>query len=115
MRMAVAYALLDACPEIRLPHLQAALACWRYAEQSVRFVFGKMTGNPIADVIIGALGEADDGLSLTDIHNVLGRNARASEIHQALHILTKSGLARGEMRTVEGAKRSTTIWHAVQP
>lgn len=38
-RIAALYALLDAAPAIGVPHLEAALALWDYARDSVRHVF----------------------------------------------------------------------------
>ncbi|MBK6426816.1 MAG: DUF3987 domain-containing protein [Blastocatellia bacterium] len=39
IRLALLYALLDGAGEIRLPHLSAALALWRYCHDSVRCIF----------------------------------------------------------------------------
>ena len=47
------YALLDGSAVIRLEHLQAALAIWRYCEESARLIFGDKLGDPDADVILG--------------------------------------------------------------
>ena len=49
LRLSVIYALLDGGAIVRLPHLEAALAVWQYAEDSARFIFGDATGDPIAD------------------------------------------------------------------
>ncbi len=46
IRLALIYALLDSSPVITLPHLEAALALWRYARDSTRWVFGESLGDP---------------------------------------------------------------------
>ena len=40
VRLSLIYALLDLSPSILPTHLEAALALWRYAEDSARFIFG---------------------------------------------------------------------------
>ena len=57
LRLALVYALIDSSHFIEEEHLRAALALWRYAEQSARFVFGDTTGDPVADRIEDALLE----------------------------------------------------------
>ena len=47
MRLACIYALLGCSDVIRVEHLQAALAVWTYCEDSVRFVFGDVLGDPV--------------------------------------------------------------------
>jgi hypothetical protein len=45
LRLSLLYALLDGSNEIKKVHLQAALAVWDYAEDSVRYVFGDAVNN----------------------------------------------------------------------
>ena len=45
-RLAMMFALLDLRREIGVPHLQAALAVWRYCEASARYIFGDAIGTP---------------------------------------------------------------------
>ena len=39
-------------------HLQAALAFWKYCDNSARYLFAGTTGDPIADRLLDALREA---------------------------------------------------------
>jgi hypothetical protein len=88
MRLALVYALLDQSTTIRIQHLRAALAVWRYCEASARRIFGASTGNTTADAIVEALTAADrDGLTKTEIANVFNRNKTAKEIDSALQLL----------------------------
>ena len=43
IRLALLYALLDSSDHIRSEHLKAALAFWKYAEESARLIFGGLT------------------------------------------------------------------------
>jgi hypothetical protein len=51
VRLAMLYALLNYSPAIRVEHLDAALAFWRYASESAHWVFGDSLGDPTADEI----------------------------------------------------------------
>ena len=55
LRLALAYALLDGMVDIEPEHLQAALAVWRYCDQSAAHLFGTALGDPVADEIRRAL------------------------------------------------------------
>ena len=52
LRLSVPYALLDRSARHPPEHLLAALAVWRYAEASARWVFGDALGDTIADAIL---------------------------------------------------------------
>jgi hypothetical protein len=54
------YALLDVDELIRVPHLQAALAVWRYSYQTCRWLWGQKLGDPLADAIMAALKRSGD-------------------------------------------------------
>ncbi len=43
IRLALLYALLDSSDNIRSEHLKAAVAFWKYAEDSARLIFGGLT------------------------------------------------------------------------
>lgn len=113
IRLSLIFALLDQAPAIGAAHLKAALACWRYCEQSARFVFEGLLGDPIADSIMAALRAAPDGLSRTQISDVFGRNVRASDLARGLQALQRAGLARPEERQTDG--RPATIWRTIPP
>jgi hypothetical protein len=91
MRLACLYALLDCAEIIQIEHLQAALALWQYSEDSARYIFGDQTGNKTADLIYAALLGAEDGLSKTQIRDLLQRNASASQVNIALKLLIELG------------------------
>jgi hypothetical protein len=93
VRLAVLYALLDGSGIIERLHLQAALAVWRYCEDSAAQVFGGRLGYPLADRLYGYLTDADDGLSRTDIRAKVGNGLPADDVDAALGYLARRGLA----------------------
>jgi hypothetical protein len=101
LRISGLYAVFDCSPLIRVPHLKAALACWRYAENSARWIFQTGTGNKNADKILAALRVAGKkGLTKWEITaDVFNRNATKFEIDEALRLLHSQNLARCEVET----------------
>jgi hypothetical protein len=112
MRVACLYALLDQCHTVREPHLDAALALWKYCEDSTRFIFGDRLGDPTADQILAVLRAArESGMTQTEISESFGRNKPAAEIARALNVLQGLALIRKQIESTEG--RSATRWFAV--
>jgi VirE-like protein len=104
LRISGLYAVLDCSLLIRVPHLKAALACWRYAENSARWIFETGTGDKIADRILAALFAAGaTGLSKTQIVcDVFNRNVTKFTIDEALRLLHHLKLAERRMETTKG-------------
>ena len=113
MRMACLYALLDESFEVRPEHLNAAMAVWKYCENSARYIFGSALGDPLADALLRSLKATPDGLTRTELNASLGRNRTAVEISQALGVLAKNGLATAEMVETDG--RPAQRWFAQNP
>jgi hypothetical protein len=95
LRLSCIYALLDLSAKIRIEHLKAALALWRYCEDSARWIFESGTGNKNSDRILAALKVAGtEGLSKWQISNDLfKRHATKFEIDEALRLLHHLKLA----------------------
>jgi hypothetical protein len=88
MRLSAIYALLDKSRFIRPEHHEAAMALWRYCEQSARWIFGTSTGDRKADKILTALRYAPAGMTKTEISaDVFNRHASSAEIDGALRLL----------------------------
>jgi hypothetical protein len=116
MRLACLYALLDCSATIRKPHLEAALALWRYAEDSARFIFGDAMGDPAADAILGALREAGEtGMTRTDISMLLKKNISSAAIGRALNSLAEAGRASCRKEQEKGEGRPAERWFALSP
>lgn len=111
LRMSMIYALLDRSPVIRTEHLAAAVALWEYAERSVMFIFGDVTGDPLADEILRLLRANPTGVTKTDISKYLQHNVPAGRINQALGVLLQAQLARMERRETDG--RAAEWWFPI--
>jgi hypothetical protein len=110
LRLSCIYALLDCSATVEVNHLRAALALWRYCEDSARWIFGTGTGNKNADRILAALKAAGQkGLTRLQITNeVFNRHATKFEIDGALRLLHSLKLA---IRKLEGtATRPAERW-----
>jgi hypothetical protein len=113
VRLMLLYAVLDGSDQIRLPHLKAALAVWRYCEDSVRYIFGNSIGDPIADAILRALRSSSDSMSRTDLHQLFRRNLSAERLEKALALLEGYGFVqRAEHSSGPLGGRPTEKWHA---
>lgn len=111
VRLSLLYALLDAATTIRSCHLHAALECWRYTYDSVTFIFGDGTGNPVADAILEALRQAPKGLCRTELHDLLGRRQDKQAIDGALQTLRTAALA--ELKQLPTRGRPRQVWMAI--
>jgi hypothetical protein len=112
VRLSLLYAVLDCADYIRREHLDAALAAWRYCEDSARYIFGESLGDPDADAILAALREAGaTGLTRTDItEQVFNRHRSKEEIDRALNVLAECALAECKTHPTEG--RAAERWSA---
>lgn len=113
LRLSALYAVLDRSALVRVVHLRAALALYDYVMRSVRYVFGDSLGSPLADAVLTELRARPEGLTRTDIRDLLGRNARLETVNAALNELRSANLARQSMERTEG--RSAERWFAVDP
>jgi hypothetical protein len=112
VRLSVCYALLDTSERIEVPHLEAALAVWRYAERSAQWVFADATGDSTVDSIREALRNAGEkGVSRTEMRDMFGRNMSVHEIERGLGFLLFKGWARRE--SIETGGRPEERWFAV--
>jgi hypothetical protein len=103
-RLSPIYALLDKSRLIRPEHHHAAMALWRYSEQSARWIFGTSTGDRNADKILPALRHASHGLTKTEIStDVFNRHASSAEIDEALRLLHGLGMVRYQTEASDGA------------
>jgi hypothetical protein len=102
LRLSDLYALLDCSALVRVEHLRAALAVWKYCEDSARWIFETRTGDRNADRILAALKVAGGkGITKWEINSdVFNRHATRFEIDEALRVLYHAGLAyRKEEKT----------------
>jgi hypothetical protein len=110
-RLACLLALLDLSAAVRTEHLEAALALWKYCEETVRFVFGDSLGDPVADHILDALQAAPKGLTREHIRSDVFKGHKSSpDISRALSLLQSLKLAQGKKVPTSG--RPEERWFA---
>ena len=107
MRLSLLYALLDSADEIRVSHLRAALAFWRYCEASVEHIFGTAIGDQDAEKIRAAL--MCGPMTVTDVRRLFSNNQDGEWIEAKMAALVRSGLVR--LTTKDGErKKSIRAW-----
>jgi hypothetical protein len=111
MRLACLYAVLDCSEIITASHLHAALALWRYCEDSAAFVFGDALGDSVADEILRALRTRNTGMTRLEIRDHFQRHKSSQEIARALNLLIENGLARFQKEDSGG--RPIERWFAL--
>ncbi|MCE2974226.1 MAG: DUF3987 domain-containing protein [Sediminibacterium sp.] len=74
-RLALLLAMINRESQISESCLRAALEIWKYHLQTVSYIFGDAFTDKNANKIIAALRENPDGLSMTDLSNVLKNNS----------------------------------------
>jgi hypothetical protein len=113
MRLACVYAVLDRADIIRAEHLGAALAVWRYCEDSAKYIFGGNLGNATADSLLCALRAAPEcSMTRTEIRDYFSKHKAASEIDAALKTFQNEGCARKEY--IETGGRPAEKWTAIE-
>lgn len=112
LRLSCLYALLDCSPIVKREHLEAALAVWKYAEQSARRIFGGRIGDRVADDILSALREAgNDGLTQTELNNLFHGHRSSGAINAALNMLLEVRLITSIEEPTAG--RPTKRWFSI--
>ena len=112
LRLSVAYAVLDRSAVVRRPHLLAALALWDCAEASVRRIFGRQLGWPLADRLLNTLRDRGPMTETEITAKVFQGHGDAPEIDAALEALLGRGLV--QRRTRPSGGRPAVIWEAAR-
>jgi hypothetical protein len=110
IRLALIYALLDHAPAIEPHHLNAALALQNYTARSAAWALEPDTGDPIAEQLHAALRRSPDGLTRTQLRDLLNRNIPARRLDQALANLAAAGKA--DHQRILTAGRPAELWTA---
>jgi len=113
LRLSMIYTLMDGQAKIDVPHLRAALAIWQYADASAKLIFGTGPEDPLPGLLLAKLYQAPNGLTRTDMHNILGRNLPAAQLVAALAKLKDRGDATPEK--IQTAGRPAELWKATHP
>lgn len=108
IRVASIYALLDKTTVVADEHLRAAIGIWEYAEESLHYLFGGTTGNPIADKILAELRFNPEGMNQTKLHGLFNNNLDKARLAEALHLLKSEGHILDEK--ISNGTRNVVIW-----
>jgi hypothetical protein len=111
IHLALTYSLLGKSAAIEIEHLRAALALWRYSEDSARYIFGDRVGDPTADEILQLLRNTRGWVTRNEIMDHFKRNKSSAEIGRALAVLQSLGLV--QCGTIETDGRPAEAWSAV--
>lgn len=109
LRLSMIYALLDGSSQIEPCHLKAALECWRYCQDSARYIWGDFTQNAIAEKIRVALSVSGaNGLTRSQLNGALGGRITVEEFAPELGKM----ISRGEVTefTKDTGGRRATIY-----
>ena len=85
LRLALVYALLDGQGAIGESHLKAALAMWRYAQDSALYIFGDRSADPLEEKLLEILKQGP--LSATDLSAAFSRNIPKERLQPLLQQL----------------------------
>lgn len=110
VRLAAIYATLDRSHHIALPHLEAALAVWRYSSDSARWIFGDSLGDPTADEIWALAKDRPQGVTRSEVRDLFSRNKKAREIDRALTVLEEAGRLTHTNHSPDGRGRPAEVW-----
>jgi hypothetical protein len=114
LRLAVAYAIADGLPVIRLAHVQAALAVWSYSLASADYLFGDLCEDKTQAGILDLLRPAyPGGLTIAEINRSLSNHLRGGAMGDALDALQAASLIRAEIEASGG--RPARRFYAVPP
>lgn len=107
LRLSMIYALLDGEITIRVQHLRAALALWRYCRSSARLIFGDAGSDPVEEQVLAAIRQAP-GLGRRELHRALGNHIKAEVLVPILARLRDGGRVRVER--IETATKPAERW-----
>ncbi len=113
VRLGLLLALLDHADAIEPEHVLGAAELWRYAEASVRYVWGEAEGDSVTDRIVDLLGGAGGaGLTREQIRDAFQRNVSSDRLTLALRTLSEAGRAISVTESTGGRPRERWVLRA---
>lgn len=111
LRLSMLYALTDGSFVIKKDHLEAALALWRYCEDSARFIFGDKLGDPRLDRIFQEVKKAGAaGFEWSKLFRVFKNHIEAAVLKELVGKLISYGLV-GLRREETDGRPKTFIYY----
>jgi len=88
LRLSLMYAALDLSPRVTVPQLKAALAVWKYCEESAEYIFTESSGDSLVDKILAVITEAGKaGINQTGLRRALSNHVTAQTLKTELSSL----------------------------
>ena len=110
LRLSCIYALMDCSPLVLLPHLEAALAFCRYAEDTDAFIASLGTPAPARSRLLSAVrGAGAQGQSKRQIYSAFNGHLTADQLATYLKELEDSGLIAPSEKTENGRSHTTYV------
>jgi len=113
IRLAMIYCLLDGMATIGIEHLEAALALWRYCEQSAQFIFHGRQADGNAEKILVALQQGP--MTVTDFFRLFENNISKKRLEDCLSQLKANRQIEDEKVPVSGKGRNPIRWQIKTP
>ena len=90
LRLSIIYAILDKSLQIDVQHQKAALAVWKYCEESAAYLFGDSVGDETADNILRVVRNAGpSGISRSDLSRTVFGSSSTKGYPIALDLLLR--------------------------
>jgi len=102
LRLAGIYALMDQCGQVKLQHLRAALAVWKFCFDSAKYIFAGRSTIGLDQRLEQILQMANGGLTRTEISAAFNHHHSTAAISAALERLRKKGFAAPQIRSTKG-------------
>ena len=115
LRLSMLYALLDGQSVIDVPHLKAALAFWRYCDESAKIIFGKAEaegGDALEQELVKLIRQTP-GINRRGLHQALGGHMTGNTLVSALAKIRDRGQVRCERVATGG--RPGECWFPCDP
>jgi len=109
LRLAVIYCLLDGSNRVEVWHLEAALAVWKYCEDSARLIFGDRESNSTLQRIVDSLKTSPK--TRTEIYHLFNKHIKARDLDASLDELIRSG--RISIDRIETGGAPKTIYRLI--
>ena len=106
LHLTLVYALLDGADHIGAEHLWAALALWRYAEDSAVYIFGNGEEDGLLRKILFLLKSGPK--STTELNALLGGRVQSRKMRDCLQELIGCGLV--EKREIKTGGRPRIVY-----
>jgi hypothetical protein len=105
-RLALVFALADGSAEVTGEHIAAAAAMCDYSEATAAWVFGPLSGDPLAKRVLDIVSKEPEGVTLTELQGHFGNHLQKPQRDRVVQQLVKEGLI---VRRYEGTRGRSRV------